>query len=337
MKLPVMVRLGGFHLLKSYLGSIGYIMEGSGIEEMIKLIYPGCGDKFIGHILSGGAYYKALRCHFLIDAVIVCFIMKDIVSKDELSQAEEFLGTKAPGRQEEYDQYVFPVFQETLEKTVNKLLHSGRTPKLWMQYHGHVTVIKTYVRAERLNNFNLHLSCVAKMLPTYSAAGHINYGKGARLYLELITMYEKSYPQIMNAFFDQGFHTVRYSTREWGGVWTDLAIEQRLMKPVKSSGGLKGGRLRDKNAHKLWCLTIDHMAEINEIMSIPIQINKSNNNATKSIQPHVDTRYTSMSKDTAAFNRVLYWIQDNNPFDVNRNMDILVSFSFGHISLKGGS
>lgn len=41
MKLPVIVRLGGFHLLKNYLGSLGYIMRDSGLEKLFQCIYAG--------------------------------------------------------------------------------------------------------------------------------------------------------------------------------------------------------------------------------------------------------------------------------------------------------
>lgn len=35
----IIVRLGGFHLLMSYLGTIGYIMKGSGLEELWETVY----------------------------------------------------------------------------------------------------------------------------------------------------------------------------------------------------------------------------------------------------------------------------------------------------------
>ncbi|GBM34399.1 hypothetical protein AVEN_124091-1 [Araneus ventricosus] len=35
----IVIRLGGFHLLSSFFGAIGYIMQGSGIKEVLSLIY----------------------------------------------------------------------------------------------------------------------------------------------------------------------------------------------------------------------------------------------------------------------------------------------------------
>ena len=46
----------------------------------------------------------------------------------------------------------------------------------------------------------------------------------------------------LNEMFSQGFHTVRRSNRYWAGLWTDLTIEQTLMRAVKSRGGLTRGR-----------------------------------------------------------------------------------------------
>ncbi|CAH2989439.1 unnamed protein product [Chilo suppressalis] len=54
----VVVRLGGFHLLVSFMGSIGMIMSGSGVEELFKLIYA---ENCVEKILAGHAYARAVR------------------------------------------------------------------------------------------------------------------------------------------------------------------------------------------------------------------------------------------------------------------------------------
>ena len=37
--MPVIVRLGGFNTLKSFLGCVGYIMADSGLEDLMRLVY----------------------------------------------------------------------------------------------------------------------------------------------------------------------------------------------------------------------------------------------------------------------------------------------------------
>ena len=49
--LPIIARLGGFHLLQSYLGSMGNIMQNSGQLDVIQLIYPGSTTS--NHIIDG--------------------------------------------------------------------------------------------------------------------------------------------------------------------------------------------------------------------------------------------------------------------------------------------
>ena len=63
-----LLRLDGFHQLKSYLWSLGKIMDDSGLLELIQLIYP--GRTTANHILNGGCFDKAIHAHLLIDATI---------------------------------------------------------------------------------------------------------------------------------------------------------------------------------------------------------------------------------------------------------------------------
>ena len=61
--LDIVVRLGGFHTLMSFLGSIGHLMKGSGFEEILGVLY---GKNTVEHIMSGKAYARALRGHVLL-------------------------------------------------------------------------------------------------------------------------------------------------------------------------------------------------------------------------------------------------------------------------------
>ena len=71
--LPIIARLGGVYLLKSYLGSMGNIKEDSGLLDVIQFIYP--GRTTANHIMDGGCFDKAIRTHLLIDAASYQYIM----------------------------------------------------------------------------------------------------------------------------------------------------------------------------------------------------------------------------------------------------------------------
>ncbi|GBN12843.1 hypothetical protein AVEN_274269-1 [Araneus ventricosus] len=75
----IVIRLGGFHLLRSFFGAIGYIMQGSGIKEALSLIYaPNSLDK----MLTGHAYARDVRAHTLLHLTLATIISKGLVIDD---------------------------------------------------------------------------------------------------------------------------------------------------------------------------------------------------------------------------------------------------------------
>ena len=51
-----------------------------------------------------------------------------------------------------------------------------------------VDILRTFIRAERTGNWELHLEAVHDMLPYFAAAGHNPYAKSAYIYLQ--SMYD---------------------------------------------------------------------------------------------------------------------------------------------------
>ena len=133
-----------------------------------------------------------------------------------------------------------------------------------------VDVMKVFIRTERHADHNGHLSCiVTKMIHIFAAAGHHHYVKGARLYCQLMKELEtlpacKDTLQRLTAHWN---HVVLYSSHEWSGTWCDMCIEQTLMKPATSQGGLSRGRMRNSfSGHKCWVFTLSHLSDVNQRM-----------------------------------------------------------------------
>ena len=161
-KLEVVVRLGGFHFLKSYLGFIGYIMEGSGLAEAMEVIY---GPNTVQYILKGAAYSKALRAHLLTDAALVKHMMGESGSKN-------------------------------LDERLKDLEEMSRTAKLWILYHQLVRTAQDFILAERLHDWHGHLNAVFSMIGIFAAAGHGQYAEFGRMYLQEMLQLSEDYPQI---------------------------------------------------------------------------------------------------------------------------------------------
>ena len=131
--------------------------------------------------------------------------------------------------------------EQVVQATKEFMSKNNRTAKLWIQYIDQVHIVKMFIMAERTGNWNLHLIAVAKMLNIFAASGHHNYAKSGRLYLQMMQDLPLTNPWIYNCFQQYGYHAVRRSNRNWGGLWSDLTIEQVMMRSIKSRGGGGGG------------------------------------------------------------------------------------------------
>ena len=60
--MSIVIILGGFHLMMSYMGSVGIMMKGSGLEQALMTCY---GSNTIEDMITGKAVSRALRGHLL--------------------------------------------------------------------------------------------------------------------------------------------------------------------------------------------------------------------------------------------------------------------------------
>ena len=148
-----------------------------------------------------------------------------------------------------------------------KLSVESRTAKLWFLYLVQMQTLKMFIRAERTGDWELHLVAVSRMLNLFAATGHNQYARCARLYLQMMRELPVSHPWLHNEFAKHGFHTVRRSDRYWSGLWTDLVIEQVLMRAVKSRGGLTRGRGVTDSVRMTWIHSMHQCAEVRNAMT----------------------------------------------------------------------
>ena len=72
----MIVRLGPFHILISFLGRIGFLMAGSGLKELLELI---CASVAVEHMLSVKAVSRAIRSHLIIDGALNAVLYSDVL------------------------------------------------------------------------------------------------------------------------------------------------------------------------------------------------------------------------------------------------------------------
>ena len=79
----IVLKLGGFHALMSFLGSIGHLMSGLGLNDVLEVAYA---SNTIPHIMSGKAIARAVRGHTLIESALHVILHEDSINFDDSSQ-----------------------------------------------------------------------------------------------------------------------------------------------------------------------------------------------------------------------------------------------------------
>lgn len=307
-------------MLMSFLGSIGYIMSGSGLKELLSLIYaPISVDK----MMIGHAYARAIRGHLLTHLALGRIILEMVeFTEEEKIEIEDVLENFDDGNCElKLQQEPFATISTRVQIQLEKLEQNGPTAKLWIQYFCMVTIAKQFIEAERTGNWELHLSSIEQMLPFFHASGHFNYALSSQLYLQdMCQLQSKMNFRDYSNFVGKGFFTIRRSDKFWSGIWSDMTIEQTLMRSMKSIDGLTRGRGITDSVLSKWILGMPIMQRVSEA------IEKFTDVLSSSTEQHVDARPTRQARDNDDVEKLLKWFSEHPPFPV---LDSIVSLSTG--------
>ena len=163
------------------------------------------------------------------------------------------------------------------------------------------------IKAEQTGNWRLHLQALSEMLPYPAAAGHNLYTKSVRLYLQSMSSLETDHPDVYRKF-EVGFHIDRKSKHLWAGLSTDLAIEQVLIRSLKTNGGLTRGRGMTERQRVIWLLSMPACAEMNRAM---LELTGFNYSTGEQNEDMTKFRQTRDMKNT----RTLFLVSaERNPF-----------------------
>ena len=384
-KLPVVCRLGGFHTLMSFLGSIGKLMAGSGLSSVLECVY---GKNAVEHILSGKAISRAIRGHLLVDAALhmnlidILYPAKDElniqsrdVEKEKIAEEETLttlkialeqqreedqegknehleqqhekiveLGTKSSrdviqkeieelygkvwnqhlNSDEVGDVAVMMKIYEDMQSIKNSLSCESRTSKLWILYSNYIETVRLYIRAERTSDWELHLHATGKMLNLFAATGHIHYAKSCRMYLQTMLELPITHPWLHEQLAIKKLFTVRRNKRHWAGLWTDLTIEQVLMRSIKSRGGMTRGRGMTEQTRILWIYSMHQCASLHNAMTTMTGA------IHKTSEQHIEVGTARSTRDYNDLIKLYNWLCTNTPF--KREQPQLFSLSTGHTS-----
>lgn len=197
----VILRPGAMHILMSFMGSIGSLMKGSGLDVLVGAAFGG-----LTGIMNGKAWVRAMRAFRMVSvALLEHFLQDGVKTFDEISEYMEKARQHPTGRHW-VDNFLVPTL----------LAHQ-------------------FLRAEREGKWLFQQLCLERMLPYFFSAGHVHYAR--YISWHLIEM-RHLLPQAAKADLIAGAHVCRHNEGCWNAVSGDQFGEQTAIKIGK--GGLKG-------------------------------------------------------------------------------------------------
>src|SRR6218665_507807 len=119
-------------------------------------------------------------------------------------------------------------------------------------------------------------------------------------------------------FTDKGYFTVRRTDRFWSGNFTDQTIEQDLMRPFKSSGGMTRGRGITNSTLTKWIHLFPQCIYIYQ------GLEKFANIHTSPSEQHKDFRLSSQTRDHKDFETLLQWLKAHSSFTFSNQRSVFV-------------
>ena len=311
----VQVHLGAFHTMCSYLGSLGKMMAGSGLEDIV--IESGiCASGSLAQVMNGKHFNRSMHVHQVIlmaldHMLIRLFTEQSPIANDCMAEIEQ-LGQK-PGPE------AFAVASEGAH--FNELTSSflafidsvrngafGLTAKLWMSYHDAVWTLLTFLQAVKENNVSLYIQSLRQMCSLLFAADHLNYARYLPLYIHQLANLRHNNPAAYVLLERNGLSVSRSDVPACRNA-VDLTIEQTINRSAKTPGGIVGFS-RSPGAYYRWCLTRHKRAMFLEAALDCVQVKATSSDA------HASTRAADMRHSATDVQRVIEAFHNFiSPFD----------------------
>ena len=237
--------LGSFHLIKTFLACIGKYLSGSGCRA-IWTENKVFGLDVVQSVLSGSDYERSVEGVTLLGECIshlqLIEFLKDNVPKyhKELEKIQVLKEAVSHKKKDESKKYLqefrlqSPNLIEEFNKFISARSKTSETFHYWDNFVKMVSSLLDLVRADREGNWNLHISAVKEIM--FIIFDRTNYTRWCSVYLEDMQNLPEIAPDVYKAFMD-GIFSVKRTPGEFNSVGTDV-LSRLLIDQVKVKGEL---------------------------------------------------------------------------------------------------
>lgn len=289
----VFLRLGGMHMLMSFIGCVGTLMAESGLSEMMSDVFAG-----VANMLKGKKFPQNIRALRMVTEELLRGVFEDHQ----------------------------PTSNTDLMLFLEEISLQSKTCKLWVDcLIKPVFLMMLYVRAEREGNWLLHIEAVKGMLPYFFAAGHHNYARYGLFYLRTTENISSS----MLDNFLNGNHVMRHMPGYWNGIWSDMWIETTFMRFGHGLKGIIGITLKPE-AVKTWALSLHICTKLEEdVVSFSQEEYKHHQKMQNKHKEEMRPRIEADAKDREGIRLKLQGFID--PLKPDKHPENLVNIATGRV------
>ena len=262
----VIIRLGAFHTICTFLAVIGKRFSEAGLRD-IAIESGVIAEGSTKGVFQGKQYNRAVRFHKLMYEALLRIVWEKFLTQLEESEEEnenirkiiDEIAIRKPTAEtfrESLSSEKFGKLMTSFDVFFKKIQNQGSMSEYWVSY---ITMVKTLldiIRASREGNFLLHLESVEAIIPWCFAYDRTNYSRYLPYYIQSMKELETSKPSVWEYLCDRGFSVQLSSTNAFGRIPMDQTIEETVNKDTQTSGGTKGFSL-NANAVSRYYITAD--------------------------------------------------------------------------------
>ena len=248
------IRMEGFHIVLNFLAVIGKMYDNSGLEDLLieSDVYA---SGTASHLLKGKQYNRGVRAHKLVSEAFFRLQWSEFLSwliksnqapaNSEVIEANTDALVKAVTLQEAIAEPLEALItaMTPLTEQFNSFKTKGRKSSFmfafWDEYLEMVSLMRTFIRAERPGDWSLHLNATAGMMPYFCSMDRMNYSRWLPVYIADMNSLPEMHPVVYEEFMN-GNHAVSRFKQAFAQVWTDMALELSINLDSKSKGGIIG-------------------------------------------------------------------------------------------------
>ena len=333
--------MGGFHIALNFLSVNRKRYSESGFEDIL-IEADFYGSNTVAKIIKGKSCNRGVRAHkLMLEALLRLKAFYqwagqereqiDTTSVDEAlrechvaigKEDMHLLGDMLLNMCKEIE-----VFKDPFNRFCEESEVKPKTFQFWNEY---TKTLLHYIRAERVRNWDLHLSSVVEMTRYMFAYDHTNYARWMSVYLCDMQLLPISAPSVQMEF-ETGSHSVNRSANSFNMVWTDMALEQSENRDTKTLGGIVGFST-NPGAVNRWFLTAHVRASVTRSLKKMCRLDIEEDDSH-----HKESGLQRLAHDESDVPKITTLLSTSmkNPFQVTEDEEsTLLNIVTGQVPLK---